>query len=220
MAASLAIHLAALLIAAWALAPVFDEAELLIVEYSGAEASEQSEAKLKEQTGGLPGSRADNLQPRPMTQAVEDLPSDTAMLNAKFLPATEQRAATPAKDAPASPGALEVAGTDQRQEARRIRPRPESRPDPLREYARLLTKKVMSRLVYPEAGRRAGLRGDAAVMFTILPDGALRLGSLRIVSSSGEAKLDESALQTIRASAPFDPPQREITLKITVKYGP
>lgn len=217
MAASLAIHVAVLLIAAWTLAPVFDEAETLIVEYSGPEANEQSEATSREQTGGSPGARADNPQPRPAAQAEENLPSDAAMRDAKPLPATEQSPTTPAKTAP---GPLEVTGADQRQEARRIRPRPESQPDPLREYAKLLTKKVMSRLVYPEAGRRAGLRGDAAVTFTIRPDGALRPDSLRVVSSSGEAKLDESALQTIRASAPFDPPQREITLKITVKYGP
>jgi periplasmic protein TonB len=79
---------------------------------------------------------------------------------------------------------------------------------------------VQSRLVYPETGRWAGLRGSAAVSSTILPDSALSPESLRIVSSSGEAKLDESALQTIRAAAPFEPPKREITLKITVIYGP
>ena len=220
MTASLAIHVALLLMAAWTMAPVFDEAETLIVEYSGAESNEQAEERLKEQAGGSPDSKAEDLQPRPMAQAGEDVPSDIATLEAKSLPAAQQRPATPAKAASSSPGATAVTGADRRREARRMQPRPENETDPLRDYAKLLTKKVMRRLVYPESGRWAGLRGAAAVSFTILPDGALRPDSLRIISSSGEAKLDESALQTIRASAPFDPPKREITLKITVIYGP
>ncbi|MFY9658844.1 MAG: TonB family protein, partial [Methylocystis sp.] len=184
------------------------------------EANEQAAERLKEQAGGSPGSKAEELPPHPMTQAGEDVPSDGATLEAKSPPADQRRPATPVKAAPGSPGAQEVAGADRRQEARHIQPRPETQSDPLRDYAKLLTKKVQSRLVYPETGRWAGLRGAAAVSFTILPDGALRPDSLRIVSSSGEAKLDESALQTIRAAAPFDPPKREITLKITVIYGP
>jgi periplasmic protein TonB len=52
-----------------------------------------------------------------------------------------------------------------------------------------------------------------------LPDGALKADSLKLVSSRGQPKLDESALKTIRACAPFDPAPHEITLKITVKYG-
>jgi periplasmic protein TonB len=197
---------------------VFDEAETLIVEYSGAEANEQAEERLKEQTGGSPGSKAGELPPRPMTQSAEDAPSDMATLEARSPSAAAQRAETSAKAG--SPGAQEVTGVDRRQEARRLQLKPESQTDPLRDYAKRLTKKVQSRLVYPETGRWAGLRGAAAVSFTILPDGALSSESLRIVSSSGEAKLDESALQTIRAAAPFEPPKREITLKITVIYGP
>ncbi len=220
LAASLAIHLVILLIAAWAMTPVFDEAETLIVEYTGAESNEQAEARMKKQTGGSPGSKAENLPPRPMTQAGEDVPSDMATREARSPPAAEQRPVRPAKLAPGDPGAQLIAGADRRQEARRLQLRSENQTDPLRDYAKLLTKRVQSKLVYPETGRWAGLRGAAAVSFTILPDGALRTDSLRIVSSSGEAKLDESALQTIRAAAPFDPPKREITLKITVNYGP
>lgn len=174
MAASFAIHVAILLSVAWTMAPVFEEAETLIVEYSGAEANEQAAERLKEQAGGSPGSKAEELPPHPMTQAGEDVPSDGATLEAKSPPANQRRPATPVKAAPGSPGAQEVAGADRRQEARHIQPRPETQSDPLRDYAKLLTKKVQSRLVYPETGRWAGLRGAAAVSFTILPDGALR----------------------------------------------
>ena len=77
--------------------PVIDEAETLIVEYSGAEASEQAEERLKEQTGGAPGSKAEELPPRPMTQSGEDVPSDMATLEARSPSAAQQRAGDPRK---------------------------------------------------------------------------------------------------------------------------
>jgi hypothetical protein len=128
MAASFAIHVAILLMAAWMLTPVFDEAETLIVEYSGAQANEQAEERLKEQTGGSPGSKAEDLPPRPMTQAEEDSPSDMATLEARSSSAAQQRATTSAKAG--SPGGQELAGADRRQEARHIQQRPEIRPIP------------------------------------------------------------------------------------------
>jgi hypothetical protein len=48
---------------------------------------------------------------------------------------------------------------------------------------------------------------------------ARRPESLKIVAGSGQAKLDESALKTIRASVPFDPPPREMTVAIAVAFG-
>lgn len=231
-AASLALHGAILLIAAWmaALTP-----KTLVVVFEGMEADYQADEELEAQakTSGSPGSTAVSPQQQTLAPAEENHQTD-ATLNeeaenrqteetpneAEPMPSAGQSQATPANAAPGSPGSLEVSGEDQRQEARKIRPRVEKQIDPLQAYAKLLTKKVQSKLVYPEGGRQAGLRGDAAVSFTILPDGALSPGSLRIVSSSGEAKFDESALKTIRACAPFDPPHRKITLKITIKYGP
>jgi protein TonB len=77
---------------------------------------------------------------------------------------------------------------------------------------------VQANLVYPDEGRRTGLQGTATVSFTILADGRLRTDSLKIVAAAAST-LDASALQTIRASAPFDPPPREITVKIDVAFG-
>jgi protein TonB len=42
---------------------------------------------------------------------------------------------------------------------------------------------------------------------------------LKIVESSGQPKLDASALKTIRASAPFAPPPKEMTVAIAVAFG-
>jgi protein TonB len=51
---------------------------------------------------------------------------------------------------------------------------------------------------------RAGQRGSATVSFTIGAGGALR--SARVAKSSGNARLDQMALATVRKAAPFPPP--------------
>jgi periplasmic protein TonB len=91
--------------------------------------------------------------------------------------------------------------------------------DRLRDYVKLLTKKVQSNLVYPDEGRQAGLTGTATVSFTILGTGQIRPETLKIVESSGQPKLDAGALKTIRASAPFNPPPKEMTVAIAVAFG-
>lgn len=82
-------------------------------------------------------------------------------------------------------------------------------------YAKALAKKVRGNLVYPDEGRRS----TAIVSFTIMADGKIRDDTLKIVESSGQAKLDASALKTIRASVPFDPPPKEITIAITIDFA-
>lgn len=91
--------------------------------------------------------------------------------------------------------------------------------DRIRDYVTILARKVESKLVYPDRGRRAGLQGTATVSFTIKGDGSLSLDTLKIVSSSGQPTLDASALQTIRACDPFDPPPKEMTVAIAVNYS-
>src|SRR5262249_52858368 len=92
------------------------------------------------------------------------------------------------------------------------------------DYVKLLSKKVKTKLVYPKEGRRAnerrkaGLLATATVAFTILSDGQIRPESLRIVISSGQAVLDTSALAAIRASVPFDPPPKVMTVAIPVDF--
>jgi protein TonB len=63
---------------------------------------------------------------------------------------------------------------------------------------------------------RAGSRGTVVVGFTVAGGGAL--GGVRIVSSSGAARLDRAALRIIQSAAPFPAPppgaQRSFTISI------
>jgi periplasmic protein TonB len=51
---------------------------------------------------------------------------------------------------------------------------------------------------------RAGQRGSTTVVFAIGPSGALR--GLKVGRSSGNARIDQLALATVRSAAPFPPP--------------
>lgn len=62
---------------------------------------------------------------------------------------------------------------------------------------------------------RTGKAGSAAVTFAIGPGGGLR--SARISGSSGDAKLDQMALQTVRNAAPFPPPPNPASASYTIR---
>jgi protein TonB len=62
---------------------------------------------------------------------------------------------------------------------------------------------------------RAGKAGSAVVTFAIGPAGALR--SARISGSSGDARLDQMALQTVRSAAPFPPPPNPASASYTIR---
>jgi protein TonB len=112
-----------------------------------------------------------------------------------------------------------VAGAVERQNAQKIAADRDEEADRLRDYVKVLVKKVQANLVYPDQGRRAGLHGTATVSFTILSTGQIRQETLKIVESSGQPDLDASALKTIHASVPFAPPPQEITVAIAVGFG-
>jgi protein TonB len=84
------------------------------------------------------------------------------------------------------------------------------------EYGVLLMKKVRGNLAYPDEAKRARLRGVTTVSFVILSNGNLRPETLKVVKSSGQPVLDAGALNTIRASAPFPSPPREMEVTIRV----
>jgi protein TonB len=87
-------------------------------------------------------------------------------------------------------------------------------------YGALVMKKIRDNRVVPDEAKRGRLQGGATVSFVILGDGAIRPETLRVVKSSGQPALDAGALSTIRASAPFPPPPREMTVTAGVAYGP
>ena len=132
---------------------------------------------------------------------------------------TEQKPQPAADAKSAGTGANTIAGAEQRQIARTIQSDPQTEIEQLREYVKLLSKKVQAHLVYPDDGRKAALQGTATVSFTILRSGQIRPETLKIVTSSGQPRLDASALETIRASIPFDPAPKEMTIAIAVAFG-
>lgn len=219
-ALSLAVHVAVILpLAIEMRAAEPDDDETLVVDLTGVTADDQSEEKVTEQTAGSSASQAASAQDTRVAQAGERQKIDATPMETGPASAASPQKAASAKAAPGAPGSVNIQGAEQQQEAHRLRPRVENPVDPLRAYVKTLTKRLEAKLVYPEAGRQAGLHGWPTVAFTILSDGALGPDSLKLVSSSGSPKLDQSALETVRASAPFVPPPREITLKLTLIYG-
>jgi protein TonB len=87
------------------------------------------------------------------------------------------------------------------------------------QYYALLVKQINQHTVYPDEWKRTRLQGSTRVSFTILPNGDLHQESLKVVTSSGQSSIDARALDTIRTSAPFPAPQREMTIAITVRFG-
>jgi protein TonB len=225
VAASLLIHAAPAAPFVWyTLATPPDEPPTLVVELQGAIADSQAEQKVEREIKGA----AERNKPEPAKPAPAP-PSETAEEH----PIDDQDAAMPppaphpkelkpqsAADAEsAGTGANTITGAEQRQIARTIQSDPQTEIEQLREYVKLLSKKVQAHLVYPEDGRQARLEGTATVSFAILRSGQIRPETLKIVTSSGQPRLDASALKTIRASIPFDPAPREITVVIAVEFG-
>jgi periplasmic protein TonB len=86
-------------------------------------------------------------------------------------------------------------------------------------YVKTLAKNVQNNVAYPDEARREGLHGTAEVSFTIMADGLIRADTLKIIDSSGQPKLDAAALKTIRESAPFPPPPKELTISIALDFA-
>ena len=70
-------------------------------------------------------------------------------------------------------------------------------------YNRWLKIKVESVLKYPELAAISGYQGTLYIKFDILKDGSL--GDVEVLKSSGYKILDDEALRSIRASAPYQP---------------
>lgn len=206
--ASLALHSTVALPLLLRNSPPPHEESSLVFELDGLMSDRQTEARAQQQVGDQATQTEANAKPDERPKDIE--PEDETA----SAPPPEQN------NAEAKPGAAgpTVAGAEEQQIAQTIRSRP-TEIDLLKEYVRLLSRKVQSRLVYPEEGRRSGLQGAATVSFAILPTGQIRPETLKIVGSSGQPKLDASALKTVRSSAPFDPPPKEMTVAIDVAFS-
>ena len=223
VAASLLIHAAPTAPFVWyTLATPPDEPPPLVVELQGVIADSQAEQKVqREIKGAAEQNKPEPAKPAPapLAETAEEHPIDDQDA-AQPAPQPKELKPQSAADAEsAGTGANTITGAEQRQIARTIQSDPQTEIEQLREYVKLLSKKVQAHLVYPDDGRQARLEGTATVSFAILRSGQIRPESLKIVTSSGQRRLDESALKTIRASIPFDPAPREMTVVIAVDFG-
>jgi protein TonB len=226
-AASLALHAAvALPFVLYALAPSPEEPPTLVVELQGVVAENQSEEKVLQETKGeakpdTPDVEKPAQAPPATTAPPDDPPPDETKDENEGMQPPPKAEANPlaAKAQSGNAGANNISGVEERQNAQTIKTEREEEIDRLNRYVKLLTKKVMVNLVYPDEGRQARLQGAATVSFTILPSGQIRPESVKIITSSGQPKLDASALKTVRASVPFDPPPKEMTIAIGVAFG-
>ncbi len=68
---------------------------------------------------------------------------------------------------------------------------------------------------------RNGAKGKVTVQFTILPVGTVAEDKTQIVSGSGNSSLDQTALDALRRSSPFEPLPRQFHgpyLKLRVDF--
>lgn len=224
LAASLAIHAALaapFVLPNWNTDP--DESERLVVEFKGVAATDQVEEKVAQETKGEETQdKVEAAKPEPAAPPQEQEKEIPVEKEAERPAPPEEATASaqrPTETKSGEAGTNNVVGVTERQEAQTIRADPVTEAELLRNYVKSLSKKVQSNLAYPDNARDAGLKGGAFVSFTILPDGRVRSETLKIATSSGKPKLDAAALKTITASAPFDPPPREMTITVEVVYG-
>jgi protein TonB len=86
----------------------------------------------------------------------------------------------------------------------------------LKRNYRYLQRRIRDKLVYPAPARRAGIQGVTQVSFTIHEDG--RVSAVTILKSSGHSILDEAAMETIYAAAPFPRPPAPARIAIPIAF--
>jgi protein TonB len=215
LAASLALHSAlALPFVVNALAPPPNDLPTLVIELQGVVSDAQAEERVAQQTPDQPPPPQQQQPTPPPKQAPPPEPDEDAAARS---PEPQPQIVPLQQQVP--PQARQVRDPDEQQKAQVIKTERDPDADYLREYVKRLTKKVQANLVYPDEGRKAGLQGNATVSFRLAADGQIRPGTLAVTTSSGQPKLDASALATVRACAPFEPPPREITVAFVVGYG-
>jgi protein TonB len=209
MAASLALHSAlALPFVVQDLAPPPDDLPTLVIQLQGVVSDAQAEEKVAQ----LP-----DQQPQPPPPPHEAPPPEQQEEDGSRPPEPSPQASLPQQSV--TPQARQVKDPDEQQKAQILKAARDLEADRMREYVKRLTKKVQSHLVYPDEGRKAGLHGNAKVSFTLAADGQIKPGTLTIAESSGQPRLDASALATVRASAPFERPPGEMKFAFVVGYG-
>jgi protein TonB len=79
-----------------------------------------------------------------------------------------------------------------------------------------LQRRIRDKLVYPASARKAGIQGVSEVTFTIHEDG--KVSDVTIRKSSGHEVLDDAAIKTIVAAAPFPRPPAPARIAIPISF--
>lgn len=88
----------------------------------------------------------------------------------------------------------------------------------MQNYLAGISRSIQESLTYPEEAKAKGWIGEPLISFTILSNGGIKPGSLKVSKSCGHPILDQQALETVRKRAPFSPPPREITITIGISF--
>jgi protein TonB len=81
---------------------------------------------------------------------------------------------------------------------------------------RYIQRRIRDKLVYPAPARKAGIQGVTELSFTIHEDG--RVSEVRVLKSSGHGVLDEAAVETVYAAAPFPRPPASARIAIPIAF--
>lgn len=192
-----------------------EDSSILVIEFKGV----VGESQLAEKSGGDGNpAEGDSGAPAPLSSSTPPpAPEETLQETAS---ASSAEAQSRPQTVSSSAGAAAVPDADRRQDAQTIDRERAAELERIQDYTKALFKRVQDRLVYPPEARRAGLRGTTTVSFTTLPTGYIRKETLKVAVSSGQPKLDASALKTLLACTPFEPPPpREMTTTISIVFG-
>lgn len=179
----------------------------LVIELQGVEANRQTEEKVAQQSPEQQQNRP-QAAPTPPREAPPPEPEEDAAKPREQQPQVAQQQPVP-------PQVRQVENPDE-DKAQRLKTERELEAERLRDYVKRLAKKVKANLIYPEGATK--LTGTPRVSLSLTADGHIRAGTLVIAESSGKPKLDASALATVRACAPFEPPPREMNVSFRVGY--
>jgi TonB family protein len=127
-------------------------------------------------------------EPQPVSEAVQ-----------------EERVEEQISEEPQNVEQIDEAKNDINQEAQRIDEEIRKQKE-LNRYLAALKKKISLNIGYPREAKKNGYIGVPKVGFSILEDGSVR--DVQIIVSSGYEILDQSAIEAVRKSFPFDKPPR------------
>jgi len=131
----------------------------------------------------------------------------------------QPKQASAASSPSTSSGAASSGNSDTQQSQQTIRSGAEQESGRIRGYLARLAKVLRTNLTYPEEVRKHGVEGVSTITFVVTQSGGIKGDSLRVKKSSGYAALDSNALKSVRTSAPFEKPPKELTVSVALSFN-